>query len=307
LSPFAVNNVSLVPILTGSVALLAAAAWGAMIGKRVGGLFAPVLAGTSFLVLEYLDYAGLLPLSLAEEGATATLLGVRYPVTHFLMRISWLAAFICFCFLVAQVSHSRSRRLSAIALLILTVMPMALSVGFREAYKTDRRLNPSACAGGAVTICVIPSWSSRLPALESVAGATQAALQRETSIALKSRYVGWTPSAGPSENTIDVISEQFADRPANMADVVRDLVAPLGCSAWHNPDVIPSDEAFAGRALLTAWVLAQPELATIVSDRTDVPKSLAALPAQQRKDYLTDVADGLMNCQLAGIPAPPTP
>jgi hypothetical protein len=305
LSPFAVNDVSPIPIITGPVALLAAAAWGAMIGTRVGGVFAPVVAGISFLVLEYLDYGGLLPLGLAEEGATATLLGVRYSAIHFLIRISWLAAFICFCLLVAWASTSWAQSVSATALLILTILPVTLPASAKEAYTTDRYLDPSACAGDGVTICVIPQWSSQLPVLESVTRATQEALQRETSTPLKSNYVGWTPGAESSENTIDVVSQDFAARPAGAGEVVQDLVAPLGCPDWRNPDVIPPDEAFAGRALLTDWVLAQPELASVVSDHHEMPESLAALPSQQRQEYLTKVADGLMNCKLVEIPVLP--
>jgi hypothetical protein len=198
------------------------------------------------------------------------------------------------------------QQVSAVALVALTLLLAGLPADTREAYVADRYLDPSACAGSEVVVCVIPQWSSRLPVLESVIDATQTALRRETSLSLKGQYVGWTPGAKSSENTVDVVALDFAARPSGTGEIVQDLIAPLGCQDWRNPDVVPPDEAFAGRALLTDWVLAQPELAPDVHGSHEVPEALAALSESERKEYLTKVADGLLNCRIAAIPALPT-
>lgn len=305
LNRFAVNNFSPVPVVTGSLSLLAAASWGVLIGRRVSGVFAPAVAGVSYLLLEYLDYAGLLPLGLAEEGATSTLLGVHYSLTHFLVRVLWIASFIGLCLLLAGMAKPWAKAISVVSLIAMTLVTAALPAAAEEAYAVDQYLDPTACAGSEVTICVIPQWSSQLPTLVTLAEGTQAALLRETSVSLKAKYVGWTPGSPQSEDTIDVVRLDSAGQPASTSDVVQELVAPQSCSAWSDPDVIPPDRAFDGRTLLTKWILSQPELESMVGTGRNMPKSLAALTNSERTDYLTKVATGLMSCNFSKIPARP--
>jgi hypothetical protein len=288
----AVANAEAWPLVTQVLGMVLALSVGYCLGFALRSWAASLVAATLMAGTLILDRLGRLPVGLAEDGSSGTMLGAQPVAHHFLLRIVWLL-------LVAAVAAgwvvvgTRGRRV-LVGGLLATVVAGASVLPRGESYAFSAS-GSSHCAGTAPRVCGPHELAGRVDEAAALAARASAAL-RLLHVTPPTALTAWEPATDGKDTVALYNPGRFRD-PLDPQEVVSAVTSPKSCDIWRS-STWPPLKWFAADHLVRAWVSGQ----LGVQGGDDYALLRKRLGAAEAHRLLTAAATGLATCDADAVP-----